>query len=418
MHILDTDIWQEIFDSLSRHKLRTALTAFGVFWGIFMLVNLIGMGNGLRNGAEANMGSLKSAIHVWSGRPTSMSYKGFTKGRYIRINDDDLLALQKAVPEIDFIAPGNGMGSQFASHGVKGDSFDITGIWPVELESKGYRLVAGRFLNQLDLQNERKNIVIGSRVRELLFGEAEEVLGSLVKILGVQFRVVGVIEPAAMNNWAQRDLSRIFLPHSTLRKTFNQRDQIHRFLLAPKPGEDAFLVQKKVVSILQERHKIHPQDTGVIGSYNAQKDVLRVEGLFAGISVFSWIVAIGTIIAGVVGVGNIMLISVKERTKEIGIRKAIGATPFNIVATILQESLVITFFAGYMGLVVGVAVVEIVATFASTTKGGAGSFLNPEISFSTAIVAIFVLLLAGALASVLPARKAASVDPVIALQDE
>jgi len=417
MHILDRDIWQEIFDSLSRHKLRSFLTAFGVFWGIFMLVNLLGVGRGLRNGTEAQMG-LKNAIYLWSGRSTSIPYKGLSKGRNIRMNDGDIEALRKGIPGLDVVAPGNGMGLQFTVRGTKNDSFDIDGVWPIELETKGYKLVEGRFLNQLDLRDERKNVVIGERVREVLFDRNEDPLGEYIRILGVQFKVVGVISPMALNRWAQRDLSKIFVPHSTLRRTFNQRDVIHRFLLTPKPGVSSERVEQQAISILQRRHRVHPKDKAVFGSYSAEKDVRRVEQLFTGISAFSWFVAIGTIVAGVVGVGNIMLISVKERTKEIGIRKALGATPGVIVGSILQESLVITFFAGYSGLVVGVLTVEGVGKLATMFNGDSGTFMNPEISFGTAIAAIVVLLIAGALASILPARKAALVDPVIALQDE
>jgi len=418
VHILDRDIWQEIFDSLRRHKLRTGLTAFGVFWGIFMLVNLVGVGNGLRNGTEASMGQLQNAIYIWSGRPTSISYRGLSKGRRIRMNDDDIAALRSQVSEIDMIAPGNGMGMQYTVRGSKSDSFDITGLWPIELKTKGYELLEGRFLNQLDLDNARKNVVIGERVREVLFEKDEAAIGELLTVLGIQFRVVGVIKPMALNNWAQRDLSRIFLPQSTLRQTFNQKDVIHRILITPKAGEDAFEVEEKIIALLKERHRVHPRDSGVIGSYNAQKDVRKVNALFGGIEIFSWFVAIGTIIAGVVGVGNIMLISVKERTKEIGIRKALGATPRMIVGSILQESLVITFFAGYLGLVAGVGTIELIETFATNASGGPGTFMNPDIDFTTALIALAVLLVAGALASVLPARKAAMVDPVVALQDE
>ncbi|TVZ42052.1 putative ABC transport system permease protein [Alteromonadaceae bacterium 2753L.S.0a.02] len=417
MAIFDSDLWQEIFDSIGRHKLRTLLTAFGVFWGIFMLVNLVGVGNGLRNGAEANM-SVKNAIFIWSGRPTSFPYKGLSKGRSMRMTDADIDALRNDVPGIDIVAPGNGMGLQFTQHGVKNDSFDISGIWPVEFVTKGYDLLEGRFINVNDLTAGRKTAVIGERVRKVLFDAKEPAVGETIEILGVQFKVVGVVKPQALNNWAQRDLNKIFLPHTTLRQTFNQRDTVHRLLITILPGFDAYQVERDVVASLQKRHKIHPKDRAVVGSYNAKKDVDRVNSLFQGIRVFSWFVAVGTIIAGAVGVGNIMLISVKERTREIGIRKALGATPANIVATIIQESLIITFVSGYMGLFVGVLSLELLASVASNVSGGPGTFLNPQINFDTALAALVVLIVAGALAAWLPARKAAAVDPVIALQSE
>lgn len=416
--MLDADAWREIFENLRRHKLRSILTAFGVFWGIFMLVNLMGVGQGLKNGAESNIGQLKNAVYIWTGRPTSIPYKGLTKGRYAALNDEDVAALAARIPAIDVIAPGNGMGTQFTTRKDKVDSFEINGLLPVELTTKGYILNEGRFLNQYDLDDERKNVVIGQRVREMLFDADENPIGEQIQFLGVTFMVVGVISPSALSGWAQRDLSKIFLPQSTLRKTFGQKDRIHRILITPKEGVEAAVVEEAVVKLLQERHKVHPKDRGVIGSYNIQKDYNRIQSLFGGITAFSWVVAIGTIIAGVVGVGNIMLISVKERTREIGIRKAIGATPTKIIGAIVQESLIITLVSGYAGLVAGVLSIELIAKIAANAKGGTGTFLNPQVSFGTALIAILVLIIAGCCAAYLPARKAAAVDPVIALQDE
>lgn len=418
MTFFDTDHLREIFDSLRRHKLRTLLTAFGVFWGIFMLVNLMGVGKGLENGTYANFNKTKNAVFIWTGRPTSIPYKGLTKGRNIVLRDADIEAIKQQIPGLMYIAPANGLGSQYVTTGMKGDTFDIRGIEPVEIEIRGYNLVHGRFLNDLDIRQERKFIVIGQGVSDVLFGKKENPVGEQVSILGVQFTIAGVVTPHALNNWAQRDMDMVFIPRTTLRRTFNQRDVVHFMIVAPKENKDAFELETEITQLLQERHKVHPKDFGVIGSYNSQKDFDRVQAMFSGIATFSWVVAIGTIIAGVVGVGNIMLISVKERTKEIGIRKAIGASPGNIVSQIVTEALMITFVAGYFGLIAGVLSIEAIDKLFSNTKGGTGTFLNPQVSFSTALVAIAVLLFAGLLASLLPARKAALVDPVIALQDE
>ncbi len=415
MKIFDLDSWQEIVNSLRRHKLRAVLTAFGVFWGIFMLINLMGVGKGLENGVNAQFGQLKNAVYIWAGRPTSIPYKGLTKGRYVRLNDDDIQAIRAQVKGIENIAPKNGRGSMFTSYKGKSDSFDISGIMPIAQAAK-YVLEEGRFLNELDIRNERKNIVIGKRVRDILFAQGDEAIGEFVTIMGIQFRVVGVMIPSATNEWAERDLSKIFLPHSTMRKTFNQKDIVHSALIIPKSGENAAAIERDILKLLQQRHRVHPDDKGVIGSHNVQKRYEEVLSLFKGIALFSWIVAIGTIIAGVIGVGNIMLISVKERTKEIGIRKALGATPRHIVGSILQESLMITCIAGYSGLVAGVLCIEVVAKLVA--GGDSGMFLNPEVDFSTALITIVVLLVSGTIASYLPARKAAMVDPVVALQDE
>ncbi len=418
MSLFDTDLWLEIIESLSRHKLRTTLTAFGVFWGIFMLVNLLGAGAGLRNGANATLGNSNNMIALWSGRPTSIPYKGLTKGRYIHLKDADIKAIYENVPGVDVVAPRNGIGTQFVTHGSKTDSFDINGIHPAQQSIRGYGLIEGRLLNQLDQDNKRKNILIGSRVKETLFEPDEDAIGQFIEIKGIQFLVVGIMKPLALNNWSQREDSKIFLAHSTMRRSFNQKQQVHSMYILPLPGVNAFDVERDVLKTVRKRNKVHPDDHGVIGSYNSQKDFDEIRSLFGGIAVFSWVVAIGTIIAGAVGVGNIMLISVKERTREIGIRKALGATPANIVSSIIQESLIITFFAGYLGLAAGVGTIELLGKYATNADGGFGTFINPEVSFSTAFCAIAVLLIAGALASLLPARNAARVDPVIALQSE
>lgn len=415
--LFDTDVWREILEVLKRHKLRTALTAFGVFWGIFMLVVLMGAGNGLKNGAESNFTAAKNSVFIWSGRPTSIPYKGLSRGRYVRLNDSDMEALYQRIPEIKHISPSNGMGSRPVHFEEKSETYELSGIQPIEIKAQGFRLLAGRFLNELDIEDKRKVVVIGSQVREVLFGSTDPI-GKTVRISGVRFLVVGVVAPASLSDWAQRDTRRVYFPNTTLRSTFNQRDVIHRMLIAPNSGINTGWLETQIQTVLKERHKIHPNDHGVIGSYNAQKDYQRVQSLFSGIRLFSWFVAIGTIIAGVVGVGNIMLISVKERTKEIGIRKALGATPRAIVSTILQESIVLTFISGYLGLVAGVLVVEGISRALPPSTSGSNFFSNPEIDFNTALTAIIVLLIAGAIASLMPARRAANVNPVVALQDE
>lgn len=416
--MLDLDKWREIMETLGRHKLRTGLTAFGVFWGIFMLVALLGSGNGLENGImRANFASSTNAVWVWNGSPALLPYKGLPKGRRIALRHDDIAMLKNKIPEIDLIAPGNGIGTTLIVHRDKSDSFEVSGVYPDEFKIRRPNLLAGRFLNAFDIQERRKVAVIGTRVKEMLFGTGDAI-GKEISIYGIHFRVVGVSEPAGLNNNAEREAERVYLPNTTLRYTFNQADLMHVFVMVPKPGVDSEIIEQKAVALLKERHRFHPDETTVVGHFNMQKEFDKVQDLFHGIRLFSWIVAIGTIVAGVIGVSNIMLIVVKERTKEIGIRKAIGATPTSIVAMIVQESLVITLFAGYFGLVAGVAMLELVGNIASSASPRNQMFANPQIDFTTAGIAIFTLLVAGALACLLPARRAARIDPVIALQDQ
>jgi len=416
--MVDVDKWQEIHDTLKRHKLRSALTAFGVFWGIFMLVALLGAGKGLENGVLSGFGGMKNAVFISAGGPTSVPYQGLSKGRSINFNDDDIAAIRQHIDEVELLVAGNDMGSQFVERGTRNDSYLVSGVQPGLLQLRSEKLQQGRFVNSLDLRERRKVAVIGTRVKEVLFDPGENPLGQSIEIKGIFFTVVGVFASRARGNDSQRAAEQIYIPNSTLRYTFNQQDRIGRLIVTPESGGRAEVIEQRVKALLKERHRVHPQDPAPIATFNIQQRFERMQALFTGIAVFSWLVAVGTIIAGVIGVGNIMLIVVKERTKEIGIRKALGATPASIVAMIVQESLVITAVAGYGGLVVGVFLLEGIGAVLEGVTNGGGFFSHPEISFETAMTAIAVLIAAGVGAALLPASKAARIDPVLALQQE
>ena len=418
MQLFNIDLWQEIFATLRRHKLRTALTAFGVFWGIFILVVLMGAGKGLQNGAEINFPSITNSVYLWSSRPTSMPYKGLGTGRTVIFTVEDLNQIKLKIPDIKGIGAINYLGNVYAVNGSRAESFNFQGVHPETLLANGMHAVTGRMMNQLDVDQKRKVVVIGSRVREVLFAEDEQVIGKYILIRGLRFLVVGVVAHSATNDGAKADEATMFIPHSTLMSIFNQGNQVHSIVVISKLGVNATITEQKVKKLLMDRHKVNPEDHGVVGSFNVQEQLEQVKGLFTSIRLFSWLVAIGTLIAGVVGVGNIMMIAVKERTKEIGIRKALGATPKSIISMIVQESMLITFFAGYLGLVVGVLLIESIAIVMKTLGADSSTFSRPEIDFSVAVMAIIVLLVAGMIAALLPARKAAKVDPVIALQDQ
>lgn len=416
--MIDIDKWQEIYMTVRRHKLRTGLTAFGVFWGVFMLVALLGAGKGLENGVKRTFERSENLVYVWTSGKTTLPYAGLSKGREIKLDDDDVKAITQSVDGVAAIAPSNFMGSQNVEHGDKNDVLQVTGEYPVLIKMQPFDIVEGRFIDEFDIRDLRKVAVIGSRVREVLFAPEENPIGQNIEINNVFFQVVGVFHSRRPGDDADRDGERIMIPNTTLRRVFNQGDRLHRLVLTPKPGVRSEVVEQRVNTLLRERHKIHPQDPSAIGTFNMQQEYEKVQGLFTGIKLFSWLVAIGTILAGAIGVGNIMLIVVKERTREIGIRKALGARPASIVLMIVQESIVITAVSGYAGLVVGVALLETINRALSKLGNDSKFFANPEISFDTAFVAICVLIAAGLLASLLPAAKAAAVDPIVALQEE
>jgi len=418
--MIDWDKWQEIYLTLKKHKLRTTLTAFGVFWGIFMLVVLLGAGNGLKNGVVGMFGGQANTVYMWSGAPTQIPYAGMQKGRKLALKDEDLVAIRQGCPELDVLTGNNDLGrwdgAQYVVRGTKFGAFPTKGIQPANQQLKAYSMQQGRFINAADIEDKRKVAVIGTRVQETLFDAGENPIGQSIEIRGIYFLVVGVFNGPKSGDNAQEDAETVLIPNSTLRYTFNQLGWIGHIELTPKPGFDAVALEEKVKKIIMERNKVHPDDVGVIGSFNVQKEFNKFMALFAGITAFSWAVAIGTLIAGAIGVGNIMLIVVKERTKEIGVRKAIGATNASIIAMVIQEALVITLFAGYWGLVVGVFLLESIGRLLGGGNGGV--FANPEINLSTAFLAMAILVVAAILAALLPASKAASVNPIVALQDE
>ena len=420
--IIDVEKWQEIFSTLSRHKTRTTLTAFGVFWGIFMLTVLLGAAKGLENGATESFPRVPNTVWIWSRAPTQMPYQGMSVGRQIRLLRTDIEAIEQNVPSVGFIKGQNSIGiwgdaPPYTVHKSKNGVFSVQGAFAGIDAIQSMRIIQGRSLNDMDDQQRRKVAVIGERVKNQLFAKDENAVGADITISGISFQVIGIFQSLSRGNQQQEE-EKVYLPNDTLRYAFNQTSWVGNFIVLPKPGVHARIAEEAVLKYLSERKKVNPGDKGVFGSFNLQNEYDKIQGLFSGIKFFSWVVAIGTIMAGAIGVGNIMLIVVKERTREIGLRKALGATPFSIVTMIMQESLFLTALAGYSGLVVGTFLLEAISKLLDA--GGASSifFHHPQVDFKTAITALVVLVVSGVLAALMPAAKAAAVNPIVALQDE
>jgi putative ABC transport system permease protein len=419
---IDLEKWREIFKTLSQHKLRTSLTAFGVFWGIFMLTVLLGSGKGFENGVYEGFPRVTNFIFIWNGGKTQVPYQGMPIGRDITFTPADVDAIAKDVPSVGRIEGQNSVGMwggspPFAVHKSKNGAFSVGGGFAGIEDIQSMKIIEGRSINELDEQQRRKVVLIGKRVRDQLFVKGEKVIGSDITINGITFQVIGVSESLQQGGQQQED-EKVYIPNDTLRYAFNQTGFVGSFMIIPKPGVHAKTTEEDVKKYLSQRKKISPDDKGVFGSFNLQDESDKVSGLFIGIKAFSWIIAIGTIFAGAVGVGNIMLIVVKERTREIGLRKALGATPASIVGMIMQESLFITAVAGYSGLVVGALLLDGISKMLESSGGKVNFFSHPEMDFKTAIVAMVVLMVAGLLASLMPAARAAAVNPIVALQDE
>jgi putative ABC transport system permease protein len=420
--IIDTEKWQEIFKTLGQHKLRTGLTAFGVFWGIFMLTVLLGAGKGLENGVIEGFPRVANSVYIWVQGTTQVPYQGLPIGRQIRLEPTDVKAIEENVPSVSFIRGQNSVGiwdgtPPYTKYKDKNGTFYVQGTHAGMANINSMRITEGRGINEIDDDERRKVAVIGTRVKTQLFDEGINPIGENITLSGISFTVIGVFKSLADGNQQQEE-EKIYIPNDTLRYAFNQVGWVGSFVVIPQPGLHARVAEQDVKKYLAEIKKVSPDDVGVFGSFNLQNEFDKIQGLFTGIEVFSWMVAIGTIMAGAIGVGNIMLIVVKERTREIGLRKALGATPTSIVAMIVQESIFITAVAGYMGLVVGVLLLEGVSNVLEASGGGSGMFRRPEVDFGTAISALVVLVISGLLASLMPAAKAAAVNPIVALQDE
>jgi putative ABC transport system permease protein len=419
---IDIEKWQEIFNTLSRHKLRTALTAFGVFWGIFMLTVLLGAGKGLENGVAEGFPKNTNTVWIWQQGTTQIPFQGMPIGRDIALRPENVEAIAKNVPSVGFITGQNSVGvwdkaPPYTVRKSRNGAFSIQGGFAGMERINSVRIIQGRSFNPFDEQQKRKVALIGQRVRDQLFTKDENPLGEDLTINGIIFQVIGVFR-STQNGNQQQEEERIYLPNDTLRYAFNQIGRLGSFVIVPKPGIHARVVENDVRMYLAQINKVSPDDRGVFGSFNLQDEHDKVQGLFTGIKVFSWMVAIGTIFAGAVGVGNIMLIVVKERTREIGLRKALGATPASIVGMIMQESVFITAVAGYSGLIMATLLLESIASALNASGGRAGFMGPPEVEFQTAITALAVLIVSGLLASLMPAAKAAAVNPIVALQDE
>ncbi len=411
--MIDRDTWGEIVEIASRNKLRTALTGFAVAWGIFMLVVLLGSGNGLAHGIEHQFrDDAINSIWVSSGR-TSMPYKGLQPGRQVRMTNDDYDEVITRVPGVEHASARFWIfGNQQVTYRGETGSFTIRAVHPGHRILERTKVIEGRFLNELDLAEYRKVAVIGTVVEDSLFGEASGV-GKEIAINKISFLVVGVFD----DDGSEREKELIYLPISTAQRTFNGQNRVSQILYTTG---DASLAASRAMAgetreILAVNHTFDPEDMRALFVNNNVENFQRFVAMMSAIRGFVWVVGVGTLIAGVVGVSNIMLVAVRERTREIGVRKALGATPGSIVRLVLAESVSITAVAGYLGLIAGVGVLE---GMSALLPEESSFFRNPEVDLGVAVSATVLLILAGALAGFFPARRAAAIRPVEALRDE
>ena len=408
MAFIDVDRWQEIFNSIRRHPLRTALTALGVFWGIFMLVILLGAGQGLENGIKYEFRD-DATNSIWIRRGvTSMPHKGLPKGRRIEFTNDDYELLTTQFEGVDQATGRYYLsGDQLAVYKDQRLSFSTRAVHPGHRYVENTIVETGRYINEVDITETRKVAVIGKIVQQDLFGE-EDPLGKEITLGGIVYRVVGTYSDTGGDN----EMRVIYIPITTAQKVYAGTDEIHQLMVTTKDMglEETKALEGKMRATFASRHEFSSEDQRAVSIYSAIEGYQQLMSLMGGIRLFIWFVGLGSIIAGVIGISNIMLIVVKDRTREIGIRKALGATPYSIIAMILQESILITAIAGYLGLVAGVGVISMIGAME------VDYFRNPQVNLGVGIAATVVLVVAGALAGLMPARQAARINPIEAMR--
>ena len=417
--MFDLDRWTEIWVTITRNKTRSLLTCFGVFWGILMLVILLGSGRGMQNGIMRSVNGFATNSAFFFADRTSESYKGFNKGRQWDMRNRDVESIRREVKELSAISPiiwGNSSDKNIV-YGMMSGTFNVKGVHPDYFQIETQKLFHGRLLNEVDERERRKVCLIGTKVKEVLFKE-EDPCGNYIRVNGIYYQVVGVVQQRASGvNIGGRSEECVFLPFSTMQQTLNQGDIIHFLCVAAKPDVQMLPVINKIKSIIKEQNFISPTDPQAVSAINLAAQFETFNNAFLGIDILIWIVGVGTLLAGIIGVSNIMMVTVKERTKEIGVRRALGAKPWNIISQIMSESLLITAMAGLMGLTVGVVLLDMVDQLIGDPVGET-MLLHPTVSIQVALAATSILLLAGLLAGLIPAWRAMQIKAIDAIREE
>lgn len=418
--MFDIDSWQEIWVTISRNKLRSILTGFGVFWGIFMLIVLMGAGNGFGEGMSRNVaGFASNSSFYWADR-TSEAYKGFRKGRSWDMNNRDITLIKDKARTVDYISPtlwGAG-GDKNVVRGQKTGSYGVRGVYAEEFLLQKQTIHAGRVLNQLDISQRKKVCVIGQTVYETLFGKNEDAIGQKIRVNGIYFQVIGVVSPKSGVQIGGDGKETVYIPFTTMQATFTQGDIIHFLGITTKPGYEVAETQEEVRQILKEAHSISPDDMKAVAGFNVEKEFQIFTGILLGISALAWIVGLGALFSGIIGISNIMLVTVRERTREIGVRRALGAKPMQIMVQILSESFVLTTIAGLIGFMCGIGLLQLINTLLAEVLATGNVFAELLVSFNVAILAMVILIVSGILAGIMPAMRALNIKAIDAIRDE
>jgi len=419
--MFNRDKWNEILEVLTTNWLRTLLTAFGVFWGIFILILLLAAGKGLENGIRMDFGNIATnTMFMWT-QTVTKSYQGLSKGRRFSYDLNDVRDIRNNVDNLRFVSPRNQLGGfrggSNVIRGLKTGGFNVYGDYPEIIKQEPMEIVEGRFINYNDIDNKRKVAIIGEGVKKSLYEIGEEILGTYIKINGVNFMVIGSYEKNTSGGDSEEEQKQIFVPFTSFSQAFNRGDKVGWMAVTAMDGTPITDIKKEIFDIVKKNHKIHPEDDRAVGHFDLYQQFRRVESLFMALKVIAYFVGILVLLSGVIGVSNIMLIVVKERTKEIGIRRALGASPGKIRAQILTESVFLTIISGMAGIVFG-AVLIYGLNYGLSMMDPIDMFANPSVNLGVVTVALGILIFSGLLAGLIPAQNAIKLKPVDALKNE
>ena len=419
--MFNKDRWNEILEALTANKFRTLLTAFGVFWGITILVLLLALTNGLKNGVEAGFNNFAAnSIFTWVQR-TSVPYKGLPKGRRFDYKLEDVQALKREFPQLKYVSPRNSLGgyrgANNVTRGTKIGAFQIYGDYPEYINQRPMDILQGRFISYSDINTKRKVCVIGVDVVGGLYDKNESVMGSYIKINGVNFMVIGTFKNPSNQGDKEEEANTIYIPFSTFNQAFNYGDRVSSMAITAYDDYGITDIKEGLFTFLKQRHTVSPNDQSALGHWDISEQFSRINGLFAILTAVGYFVGALILLSGIIGISNIMLIVVKERTQEIGVRRALGATPWDIKTQILQESLILTIFSGMTGVAFAGGVIWLM-NYMLIMNGPVENFVNPSVSMQVVFTALTILIVSGLLAGLIPAISATKMKPVDALRIE
>ncbi len=410
--LFSRDTWQEVYDSMSKNKLRTGITMVGVWWGILLLITLLGAARGMENSFNRLFGDFATnSVFVW-GQSTSKPFKGFQEGKRVKLKSSHAKKIEENVEGIEFVVPRN-RNQAFVVRNFLSGSFSINGDYPLLDKVQKKRLLKGRFINQNDIDGKKKVAVISEDIYKQLFEKDEVAIGQYIQMNNINFTVIGVTQNGNANMGPSSD---IHIPFTTFQQIYNQGDTIGWLMITGKPEYNIKQIEEDAKLLLRNLNKVHPKDKRAFGSFNLGKEFAKITGFLKGMQFLTWFVGIATLIAGVFAIGNILLITVKERTKEIGVRRALGATPFEIKRQIVVEAVFLTLIAGLLGIISGGWM--LIAADSAWGQGDDATLVNASVSIAVVFVALLLLVTLGTLIGLIPAFKATSIKPIEALREE